>query len=112
MEKQEMLEKARETLQPFETEQIVNFIRTLSVKSAMEHPLFFVLILLFLIYGIVKRSKFVLLFLFASVSIMLLVRYFMPVEGDQLDVKSTLPFAFGGLAIGAALIYFTFIRSD
>ncbi len=112
MEKQQMLEKTRETLAPFETEQIVNFVRTLSVKSAMEHPLFFVLILLFLIYGVVKRSKFVLLFLFASVAIMLLVRYFMPVEGDQLDVKSTLPFAFGGLAIGAALIYFTFIKSD
>ncbi len=112
MEKQQLLEKTRETLAPFETEQILNFIRTLSVKSAMEHPLFFVLILLFLIYGVVKRSKFVLLFLFASVAIMLLVRYAMPVEGDQLDAKSMLPFAFGGLAIGAALIYFAFIKSD
>lgn len=111
MEKQLLLEKTRETLAPFETEQIVNFIRTLSVKSAMEHPLFIVLILLFLLYGIVKRSKFVLLFLFAAVSIMLLVRYAMPVEGE-LDVKGTIPFVFGGLAIGAALIYFTFVRSD
>lgn len=112
MENQQMLEKTRETLEPFETGHIVDFIRTLSVKSAMEHPLFFVLIMLFLVYGIVKRSKFVLLFLFASVSIMLLVRFFMPVEGDQLDLRSTLPFTFGGLAIGAALIYFTFIKSD
>ncbi len=112
MDNQQMLEKTKETLHPFETEQVFNFIRTLSVKSAMEHPLFFVLILLFLTYGIVKRSKFVLLFLFAAVSIMLLVRFSMPVEGDELDLKSTLPFAFGGLAIGAALIYFTFIKSD
>lgn len=112
MDNQQMLEKTKQTLEPFETEQIVSFIRTLSVKSAMEHPLFIVLIFLFLVYGIVKRSKFVLLFLFAAVAIMLLVRYTMPVEGDQLDAKSMLPFAFGGLAIGAALIYFTFIKSD
>ncbi len=112
MDNQQMLEKTRQTLEPLETEHIVNFIRTLSVKSAMEHPLFIVLILLFLAYGIVKRSRFVLLFLFASVAIMFLVRYTMPVEGDQLDAKSMLPFAFGGVAIGAALIYFTFIKSD
>jgi hypothetical protein len=112
MEKQELLDKTRETLTPFETEHIVNFIRNLSVKSAMEHPLFFIIIFAFIVFGIVKRSKFVLLFLFAAISVMFLVRYSMPVEGDQLDVKSTLPFTFGGLAIGAALIYFTFIKSD
>ncbi len=112
MDNQQMLEKTRQTLEPFETEHVIDFIRTLSVKSAMEHPLFIVLILLFLLYGVVKRSKFVLLFLFVSVAIMLLVRYTMPVEGDQLDARSMLPFAFGGVAIGAALIYFTFIKSD
>ncbi len=112
MDNQQMLEKTRQTLEPLETEHVIDFIKTLSVKSAMEHPLFIVLIFLFLLYGVVKRSKFVLLFLFASVAIMLLVRYTMPVEGDQLDAKSMLPFAFGGVAIGAALIYFTFIKSD
>lgn len=112
MEKQELLDKTKETLSPFETEHLVNFIRTLSVKSAMEHPLFIGILLVFLIYGIVKRSKFVLLFLFAAFTIMLLIRYTMPVEGAELDAKSTIPFALGGLAIGAALIYFTFIKSD
>ncbi len=112
MENQQLLEKTKETLSPFETEHIFNFIRTLSVQSAMEHPLFIGIILILLFYGIVKRSKFVLLFLFASFAIMLLIRYTMPAEGAELNVKSTLPFVFGGVAIGAALIYFTFIKSD
>lgn len=112
MEKQQLLDKTRETLTPFETGNIVDFLKTLTVKSAMEHPLFLVLIFLFFAFGLVKRSKFVLLSLFAAVTVMLLVRYTMPVEGDSLDLKTTLPFAFGGLAIGAALIYFIFIKSE
>jgi len=112
MDKQALLEKTRETLTPLETQNVVGFLKTLSVKSAMEHPLFLVLILLLFVFGIVKRSKFVLLALFAAVSIMLLVRFFAPAEGDALSASSTLPFAFGGLAIGGALIYFIFIKAE
>ncbi len=36
----------------------------------------------------------------------------MPAEGDTLNVSSTLPFAFGGLAIGAFLIYLFFIKTE
>jgi hypothetical protein len=32
--------------------------------------------------------------------------------GGELSVSSTLPFAAGGLVIGGALIYFTFIKHD
>ncbi|MDD1668119.1 MAG: hypothetical protein LUO96_06600, partial [Methanomicrobiales archaeon] len=92
---------------------VFNFMRTLSLKSAMGNPLVIGLFLLIFFYAVIKRSKPVLLFLFAVVSIMFLVRFTLPAEpGNELTLSSTIPFAFGGLAIGAALIYFMFIKGD
>lgn len=114
MEKQQMLEQAKEKLTPFETGNIVDFIQHLTLKSAMEHPLFILIFLVFAFYAVVVRSKFVLLFLFSAITIMLLVRYTLSPEmvGGGLTVQSTLPFVAGGLAIGGALIYLTFIKHD
>jgi len=114
MEKQQMLDQAKDKLTPFETGNIVYFIQHLTLKSAMEQPLIILLFLIFAFYAIVRRSKFVLLFLFASISIMLLVRYTLSPElvGGGLTLGSTLPFAFGGLVVGGVLIYLTFIKHD
>lgn len=113
MEKEAVLDKAKTALAPFETENIFNFMRSLSLKSAMENPLVIGLFLLIFFFAVIKRSKPVLVFLFAVISVMFLVRFTLPVEqGNELTLSSTLPFAFGGLAIGAALIYFMFIKGD
>jgi hypothetical protein len=114
MEKQQLLEQAQEKLSPFETGNIVEFIQHLTLKSAMEHPLLITIFLAFALYAVITRSKFVLLFLFAAISIMLLVRYTLSPEmvGGGLTIGSTLPFAAGALAIGGALIYLTFIKHD
>jgi len=114
MEKQQLVEQAKEKLTPFETGNIVEFIQHLTLKSAMEHPLLIVIFLGFALYAVVNRSRFVLLFLFASISIMLLVRYTLSPEmvGGGLTIGSTLPFAAGGIVIGGALIYLTFIKHD
>jgi hypothetical protein len=113
MEKQELLKKTEEVISPFETERIVFFIKNLTFKTAMENPLIIGFFLLISFYAVVKRSKPVLLFLFAAFSIMLLVRFTLSgQEGNDLTVASTLPFAFGGLVIGGVLIYFTFIKTD
>jgi len=114
MEKQQLVEQAKERLTPFETGNIVEFIQHLTLKSAMEHPLLIVIFLVFAFYAVVKRSKFVLLFLFAAISIMLLIRYTLSPEmvGGGLTIGSTLPFAAGGIVIGGALIYLTFIKHD
>jgi hypothetical protein len=114
MEKQQILDQAKEKLAPFETGNVVDLIQTLNLKSIMEHPLIILLFLIFAFYAIVRKSKFVLLFLFASISIMLLVRYTLSPEmvGGELTLKSTLPFAVGGLVIGGVLIYLTFIKHD
>lgn len=114
MEKQQLLEQAQNKLAPLETGNVVNFIQNMTAQSLMEHPLVLVLFLVIAFYAVIKKSKFVLLFLFSAIAIMLLVRYTLTPEavGGELSVKSTLPFVVGGLTIGGALIYFTFIKHD
>ncbi|HZV81956.1 MAG TPA: hypothetical protein VFF53_07285 [Geobacteraceae bacterium] len=114
MEKERMIETAKEKLTPFETGNIIDFVQNLTLKSAMEHPLVIVIFLVFAVYAVVTRSKFILLFLFAGISIMLLVRYTLSPEvvGGGISLSSTLPFLGGGLVIGGALIYLAFIKHD
>lgn len=113
MDKQALADKARETLSPFETQHIITFVKGLTLKSAMENPWVIGIMAILIFYAIFKRSKFVLATLFAIVSIALLIRFTLPSgEGNELSLGSTIPFAFGGLVIGAFLIYFLFIKSE
>ncbi len=109
----EILDKTKEVLSPFETGNIITFMKNVTLKSAMENPWLIGLFMVIFFYAVIKRSKFVLAFLFAAVSIMLLTRFTLQgQEGNELTLSSTLPFAFGGLAIGGVLIYFIFIKSE
>jgi hypothetical protein len=113
MQKEELLRKTEAAVSPFETENIISFINDLTFKSAMENPWLIGFFLVIFFYAVIKRSKPVLLILFAAISIMLLVRFTLNgVDGNELTLSSTLPFAFGGLMIGGVLIYFSFIKSD
>jgi hypothetical protein len=111
MEKQEMMDRAEKALTPFETENIVKFIKHMSTQTFIDNPWLIVVFLVVFFYAIVKRSKFVLLFLFSFFAIMLLIRYTLPSDGE-LSVKSLFPLAAGGVAIGSVIIYFAFIRTD
>lgn len=112
MEKGTILQKTIETLSPFETGHVVQSLQHLTVKGAITNPWFVAMFLVVAFYAVVVRSKFVLSMLFTAASLLILIRYTMPVEGDTLSVSSTLPFAFGALAIGAVLIYLYFIKTE
>ncbi|HEU0265619.1 MAG TPA: hypothetical protein VFR01_07840 [Geobacterales bacterium] len=112
MESPSWYEKLQQVLAPFETERIATFVRTMNAKTVMENPWIILVFIVIFFYAVVKRSKFVLLFLFSCITIAILIRLTMPAEGDGLSLKSTLPFAFGALAIGAVIIYFSFIKSE
>jgi hypothetical protein len=112
MDKQAILDKTAEKLTPFETANVVDFLKHLTVKSALGNPWIVGVFVVVAFYAIVVRSKFVLCILFTAISLLLLVRYTMPAEGDGMSLSSTLPFAFGGLAIGAVLIYLNFIKTE
>ncbi len=112
MDNQSLLDKTNETLAPFQTEHIVNFLKNLTLKSAMENPWVVSAFLIIFFFAVIKRSKFVLLTLFTVISLMVLVRYTFPSNGDDLSLSSMLPFVSGGLLIGAVVLYFNFIKTE
>jgi hypothetical protein len=112
MDKHEMINKTRETLAPFQTENVVNYLKNLTLERAMENPWLIAAFLIIFFYAVVKRSKFVLLSLFSVISLMLLMRYTFPAGGDEMNLSSTLPFVFGALLIGGVVLYFNFIKTE
>ena len=112
MEKATLLKHATETLSPFETEHIVGFLRAITVKSALANPWIIGAFLLISFYAVVVRSKFVLCALFTCISLLLLIHFTMPAAGDGLALSTTIPFAFGALAIGGFIIYLYFIKTE
>jgi hypothetical protein len=111
MEKQEIITKTRESLSTFETENIVRFVKELTIATIIDNPVVLGILAVVFFFAVIKRSKFVILFLFTLLSLMALVRYTLP-DGPELTATTLLPFAAGCLAIGAVLIYFIFIKTE
>jgi hypothetical protein len=109
MEGQGWVDKTKDALTPFETENLLNYFQS---HSLLENPWIIGAFLILLIIGIVKRSKFVLLSLFTLVSLLLLIRYTFPPAGQELTLSTLVPFLAGGAVIGGVIIYFTLIKSD
>ena len=112
MDKQQMLDKTSETLRPFETANLIETMQHLSIKQIFSHPIVLILITVIFFFGVVKRSKTVLLSLFSLISIAVIMRYAMPVPGDDLSMSSMFPFIGGGLLVGGVVIYFSLIKTD
>lgn len=112
MDKQQLVEKTAETLRPFETANLIESMKHLSVNEVFSHPVVLIVIVAIFFFGVVKRSKPVLLSLFSLFCIAVIMRYTMPAPGDDLSVTSMLPFIGGGLLVGGVVIYFSLIKSD
>ncbi len=111
MDKVEIIDKTREVLSPFETENIIKFVKGLNFSTIIGNPLILGIFVVVFFFAVIKRSKFILLFLFTCVSVSALVHYTLP-EGGEMTPATLLPFAMGALAIGAVLIYFSFIKTE
>ena len=112
MDKEQLAEKATEALRPFETANLMNTIQNLTLKQIFTHPTFLIIVTAVFFFGVVKRSKTVLLTLFTLIAFIVIARFALPAPGEELSMKSMLPFIFGGLIIGGVIIYFTLIKSD
>jgi hypothetical protein len=112
MDKQELINRTKETLVPFQTDHIISYLKSLTLERAMENPWLIAAFIIIFFYAVVKRSKFVLLSLFTVISLMVLIRYTFPAGGGEMALSSTLPFVFGALLIGAVVLYFNFIKSE
>jgi len=112
MEKQQIIEKTAEALRPFETNNLINTMQHLTVNQMFANPVVLILITVVFFFGVIRRSKTVLLSLFALFCIAVIIRFAMPAPGDDLSFQSLLPFIGGGLLVGCVVIYFSLIKSD
>jgi len=112
MDKQQLVDKTTETLRPFETANLIETMQHLSIKQIFSHPIVLILIIAIFFFGVVKRSKTVLLSLFSLFCIAIITRYAMPAPGDDLSMSSMFPFIGGGLLVGGVIIYFSLIKTD
>ncbi len=112
MNKQQLLDKTAETLHPFETANLMTTIQNLTLHQIFTHPAVLLCIAAVFFYGVIKKSKIVLLTLFALLGMIVILRYAMPAPGEELSAKALLPFICGGLVIGGVGIYFSLIKSE
>jgi len=116
MDKQQMMEKATEVLRPFETENLMTAMQTLTLQQIFSNPAVLAIIAVLLFFGVIKKSKTVLLTLFTMIGLIVMVRYAIPPVSTANQVESSMgslmPFIFGGVVIGGVIIYFSMIKSD
>ncbi len=110
MDKQQLAEKATETLRPFETQNMMQSIQTLSLHEFFTNPLVMTMVLGLFFFGVWKRSTPVLLTLFFLIAMIVVMRYLMPAPGQELSMSALLPFIGGGLVIAGIIIYFSMIK--
>jgi hypothetical protein len=111
MDKEQLIMKTGQVLQPLETQNVMAFIRKMEPRSILNNPLISFLLFLLLIYALWRWARIVLLSLFTLISLAALIRYTLP-SGTELTIASTFPFFLGCLGIGTVLLYFAFIRTD
>ena len=115
MEKQKLIDRTVEMLHPFETENLMKTLQTLSLKELFTNPILLCVFALLLFFGIYKKSKTILLSLFSIIGMILIIRFAVPsgtANNAEMSLGSVVPFVVGGIAIGGVIIYFTFIKSE
>jgi len=112
MEKQQFWDKAADVLRPFETANLMSTIQTLTLHQIFTHPAVLATIAMVFFFGVIKRSKTVLLTLFSIIGLIVMVRYAIPAENTEMSLSTIVPFIICGVIIGGVVIYFTMIKSD
>ncbi len=110
MEKQELIDKTAEALRPFETQNLMTTIQHLTLHQIFTNWAFLLITCGLIFFGIYKRSKTVLLTVFFLLALIVMVRFALPAPGEELGLKTVLPFVGFGLGIGAVIVYFSFIK--
>ena len=110
MEKQDLVDKAVETLRPFETQNLMDTIQNMTLQQIFSNWVLLLIICGLLFFGVYKKSKTILLTLFSLVALIVMVKYTMPAPGAEFGLKNIIPFAAFGLGIGGVIVYFSFIK--
>jgi|ERR1039457_1842634 hypothetical protein len=111
MDNQQLIDKTAEVLRPFETSNLMTTMQTMTLAQIFSNPVMLIIIIGFLFFGILKKSKPVLLTLFFLIAMIVFMRYAMPAPGQELALSTIFPFVGAGVVIGGVIIYFTMIKS-
>lgn len=114
MDTQRFIEKTTEVLKPLETENLIKTMQTLTLREIFTNPVVLLVIALVFFFGVIKRSKTVLLTLFGMIGLIVIMRFAMPAQtaSEDLSLSSVLPFIGIGIVIGGVIIYFSLVKSD
>jgi len=114
MDTQRFVEKTTEVLKPFETENLIKTMQTLTLREIFTNPVVLLIIALVFFFGVIKRSKTVLLTLFSLIGLIVIMRFAMPAQtaSEELSLSSVVPFIGIGVVIGCVVIYFSLVKSD
>jgi hypothetical protein len=113
MDKQQLVEKTTEALRPLESANLIATMQHLSIAQIFAHPVILIALIAIFFFGVIKRSKAVLLTLFSLICLAVIVRFAMPSQGEDLSsMSSLLPFIGGGLVVGGVIIYFSLVKTD
>lgn len=110
VDKQELAEKTIEVLRPLETQNLMTTLQNLTLQQIFSNWVFLLVTILILFLGIYKKSKPVLLTLFFLIGLIFMAKWAMPAPGEEVSMRSILPFAGFGLGIGGVIVYFVFIK--
>jgi hypothetical protein len=111
MDKQQLVEKTTEVLQPFETANLMSTIQNLTFQQIITNPVILLFVAVTLFFGVYKKSTPVLLTLFFLIAMIIFVRVAIPAPGQELSLSAVLPFIGAGIAIGGVIIYFSMIKN-
>ena len=112
MDNQQLAEKATEVLRPFETANLMTTLQNLTLQQIFSNPIILIIVALVFFFGLIKRSKTVLLTLFGLIGLIVILRFAMPPPGEELSLKSLIPFIGVGIGIGGVIVYFSLIKSE
>ncbi len=110
MDKEELLEKTVELLQPLETQNLMETVQHLTMQELFANWILWAIALPLIIYGVFKKSKTILLTIFFLFVLIVVVKFAMPVPGEEMSLKSIIPFMAVGVGAGSIIVYFMFVK--
>ncbi len=105
-----MVDKTVEALRPFETQNLMTTIQNLTLQQIFSNWIFLLITVAILFLGVYKKSKTILLTIFFLLALIVMAKFALPPPGQELNIKSLLPFVGFGIGVGGVIVYFLFIK--
>lgn len=110
MDKEELLERTVELLQPLEAQHLMKTVQHLTMQELFSNWMLWAITLPLIIYGVCKKSKMMLLTIFFLFVLIVVVKFAMPSPNEEMSLRSIIPFMVVGVGAGSIIVYFLFVK--